>query len=349
MQLSQIWEKVIGIKPIGVTDSFFDLGGHSLLAVRLFTEINEAFGTDLPLAAIFQSPTIEQIAALISGPRTRPPGGFARRDPAQGTKPPALLRARVRRRRVLLPRALRSSRTRPALLRPPVGRSRRQTTAPHDGSRRWRRITSGRSRRSSRRVPITSAADASAPMWRSRWRVQLQRTGDTIGLLAILDSYWMPQEAGEEQEGSRTHLKNLSERGFREKLDYIEEYAGYRLIKTKLSLTKIVSRCASRSGARFPAFMMDFYINVYIPEVNVKAEKDYAPAIYPGIITFFQATAEIERDPRQFWGKLTSEGIEVTWFPPLTRISSSNRMFETLAEKLADSAREGRAKGLTPW
>ncbi len=66
-QLALIWERVIGIKPIGVTDSFFDLGGHSLLAVRLFSETTRAFGTDLPLAAIFQHPTIEQIAALIGG------------------------------------------------------------------------------------------------------------------------------------------------------------------------------------------------------------------------------------------------------------------------------------------
>ena len=39
LQLTEIWENVLGIHPIGITDNFFDLGGHSLLAVRLFLRL----------------------------------------------------------------------------------------------------------------------------------------------------------------------------------------------------------------------------------------------------------------------------------------------------------------------
>ena len=60
-----IWQEVLHTKPIGVTDNFFDLGGHSLLAVRLFADINRKMGKDLPLAALFQFPTIAQLADLI--------------------------------------------------------------------------------------------------------------------------------------------------------------------------------------------------------------------------------------------------------------------------------------------
>ena len=64
-QLSAIWEAVLGVKPIGVRDKFFDLGGHSLLAVRLITRIEKEFGRKLRLATVFQRPTIEQIGEIL--------------------------------------------------------------------------------------------------------------------------------------------------------------------------------------------------------------------------------------------------------------------------------------------
>lgn len=65
LQLIKIWEKVLGVKNIGMEDNFFDLGGHSLLAVRLFARIQKIFGKDLPLTTLFQAPTIGQLAHII--------------------------------------------------------------------------------------------------------------------------------------------------------------------------------------------------------------------------------------------------------------------------------------------
>lgn len=65
LQLTEIWEKVLGIKPIGVKDNFFELGGHSLSAVRLFAEIELKFAKKLPLAALFPFGTVEAIAQII--------------------------------------------------------------------------------------------------------------------------------------------------------------------------------------------------------------------------------------------------------------------------------------------
>lgn len=65
LQLTQIWSEVLGIQSIGVKDNFFELGGHSLLAVQLFTQIETKFGKKLPLATLFQAPTIEQLANIL--------------------------------------------------------------------------------------------------------------------------------------------------------------------------------------------------------------------------------------------------------------------------------------------
>ena len=65
LQLTQIWETVLGITPIGLQENFFDLGGHSLLAVQLFGYIERLCGKKLPLATLFQAPTIEQLAHVL--------------------------------------------------------------------------------------------------------------------------------------------------------------------------------------------------------------------------------------------------------------------------------------------
>jgi acyl carrier protein len=66
----QIWTEVLRTDRIGVRDNFFDLGGHSILAMRIVSRIEEALGARLPLAAVFDRPTVAEMALLIveSGP-----------------------------------------------------------------------------------------------------------------------------------------------------------------------------------------------------------------------------------------------------------------------------------------
>lgn len=64
-KLIRIWEEVLGRKPIGVRDNFFNLGGHSLLAARLMYRIKQVSGQTLPLALLLQAPTVEELTALL--------------------------------------------------------------------------------------------------------------------------------------------------------------------------------------------------------------------------------------------------------------------------------------------
>jgi amino acid adenylation domain-containing protein/FkbM family methyltransferase len=65
LQLVMLWENILGLSPISVTDNFFDLGGHSLMAVRLMSQIHKLFGKELPLSTLFREPTIRGLAELI--------------------------------------------------------------------------------------------------------------------------------------------------------------------------------------------------------------------------------------------------------------------------------------------
>lgn len=64
-QLAAIWEDVLGSRPIGLQDNFFDLGGHSLLAVRLFARIERSMGRKLPVRALFEAPTLGGLAGIV--------------------------------------------------------------------------------------------------------------------------------------------------------------------------------------------------------------------------------------------------------------------------------------------
>ncbi|UKO97051.1 amino acid adenylation domain-containing protein [Nostoc sp. UHCC 0870] len=71
IELAGIWSEVLGIQSIGISDNFFELGGNSLLAVRLFTQVENKFSQKLPLATLLQSPTIEQLARILSESNTK--------------------------------------------------------------------------------------------------------------------------------------------------------------------------------------------------------------------------------------------------------------------------------------
>ncbi|MFN7819587.1 MAG: amino acid adenylation domain-containing protein [Cyanobacteriota bacterium] len=64
-QLIGAWEEVLGIRGLGVHAHFFKEGGHSLMAVRLISLIQQSLGHSLPLAALFHAPTVHQLAKLL--------------------------------------------------------------------------------------------------------------------------------------------------------------------------------------------------------------------------------------------------------------------------------------------
>lgn len=64
-RIAQIWERLLKTDKIGLHRNFFELGGHSLLAVRLVSQLQSALGVSLPLAVLFECPTIAALAARI--------------------------------------------------------------------------------------------------------------------------------------------------------------------------------------------------------------------------------------------------------------------------------------------
>jgi amino acid adenylation domain-containing protein len=73
VQLTALWRQVLEVPKIGIHDNFFDLGGHSLKAAYLFFLLEQVYGRRLPLATLFQAPTIAEFASVLSQEDWTPP------------------------------------------------------------------------------------------------------------------------------------------------------------------------------------------------------------------------------------------------------------------------------------
>nr|MBA3413817.1 AMP-binding protein [Chloroflexia bacterium] len=81
-RLAHIWADLVGVERVGIHDDFFDLGGHSLLVARMVAVVAAEFGRDLPVRALFEAPTIAELAERVE--RAPPVGSGEERGGATG-------------------------------------------------------------------------------------------------------------------------------------------------------------------------------------------------------------------------------------------------------------------------
>lgn len=65
-RLAPLWREVLHLDRVGLDDDYFDLGGDSALAVELFARIEREFGRKLPLATLFDAPTVGRLAEVLA-------------------------------------------------------------------------------------------------------------------------------------------------------------------------------------------------------------------------------------------------------------------------------------------
>ncbi|MBT2417102.1 amino acid adenylation domain-containing protein, partial [Streptomyces sp. ISL-24] len=86
--LAGIWGEVLGVERFGVEDNFFDLGGDSIRSIQVISRIRELFVIDLPARALFDNPTVADLATAIEAQVIAEAEGFAPpAGPGEGTGP----------------------------------------------------------------------------------------------------------------------------------------------------------------------------------------------------------------------------------------------------------------------
>jgi hypothetical protein len=64
--LCEIWQELLGVERVGITDNFFQLGGHSLLATRLVAKVNRVFEINALLKTLFECENLCAMSEIVS-------------------------------------------------------------------------------------------------------------------------------------------------------------------------------------------------------------------------------------------------------------------------------------------
>ncbi|MEW2493516.1 amino acid adenylation domain-containing protein [Streptomyces nodosus] len=65
--LCELFAEVLGLRTVGVHDSFFDVGGDSIMSMRLVTKVRATFGIRLSIRTVFEAPTVAELADRLTG------------------------------------------------------------------------------------------------------------------------------------------------------------------------------------------------------------------------------------------------------------------------------------------
>jgi len=305
-RLAGMWHDILGIDDVGADDNFFDVGGRSRLGAQLFARIETELGVRLPLAVLFESPTIAALASAI----------------AQGGAPAALWRC-------LVPIQTRGSGA-PLFCIHPIGgnvlayRDLAKRLAPRvscyglqavglDGT--TPPLTSIESM-ASRYIDEIQTLQPHGPYHLCGFSFgglvafevarQLAKRQESVGLLAMLDTAFpdlassraMNWLAGSSSLGlkayrliqrARRHGRSMRRMGPR---GYLAAIAGGRAVH-------------SPQPAADPNVDNSVLLADHVRRVNVRATIDYVPGRYDGLITYFRAYQPgAPRDRRDLWTRM---------------------------------------------
>ncbi|MEP6707581.1 MAG: amino acid adenylation domain-containing protein, partial [Pyrinomonadaceae bacterium] len=320
-KLAKIWTQVLHLEKVSIKDDFFDLGGHSLLAVRLFAQIKKVFGEELPLATLFQAPTIERLAAALCQN-----GWTADWSPLVAIQP--------------------NGTRRPFFAIHAVGGNvlEYNALAKHLGEEQpfYALQAHGLDGTQFTYIPIEEMAasyirEIQAVQPAGPYQIggrsfggvvafemarQLSEQGHEVSLLAMMDTYPLGYQKLLAKSTSelavprmknklRAHLRNLRTMGPIEKLKYLGEKSTYGPAKIKIKTWQTLYHFFRKSGRVLPRVLRN------VEQFNYLAAREYVPKVYPGRVTLFWASEDLNtgHDAVDGWEVLAAGGVEIRELP----------------------------------
>ena len=65
-KLCQLWQSLLGLEQVGITDDFFRIGGNSILAIQVSHRMSAVVNSQISVADVFKHKTIQQLERIIS-------------------------------------------------------------------------------------------------------------------------------------------------------------------------------------------------------------------------------------------------------------------------------------------
>ncbi|WNG46961.1 amino acid adenylation domain-containing protein [Archangium minus] len=351
-ELVHLWEEVLGVRPVGVTDSFFELGGQSLLAVRLVARLQERLGRAVPLAALFEGPTVETLAArLRAGIPASVQGNRVTLQP-QGSLTPVFWVHPVGGNVLCYAElARRLGTVRPFHALQATGLDGRE--APLESVEEMAR----------RYVEQVRAVQPEGPYLLGGWSLggtvafemarTLRRQGQEVGLLVLLDSFAPAESPPQEEPDEATLLAgfaaDLARSAGREVSLSPESLAGL----SPEERIRALWTHAREAGLLPPATgVEELRVLLEVARANLRAVARYRPEPFSGPVKLLRAREARRRtgvDPTHGWGRLISTGLAVEDIPgdhhSILRAPHVGELAERLGRWLAEA--DGK-EGVTP-
>jgi amino acid adenylation domain-containing protein len=318
-RLAAIWREILGVSSLSVDDDFFELGGESLLAVQLFVRIEAELGRELPLATLFDAPTIEALAR-----RIREEGAGTLWSPLvaiqpEGSRTPFFCVHGVGG-NVLNYRSLASrlGNDQPFYGLQARGLDGRETPLETIGEMAATYIAE--IRKVQRRGPYLIGGASFGGVVAFEMAQQLLAAGETTRLVALFDTDPVNYGSSQGSEGENAAEQSFSDR-MRVHLSVLLRGPGRlaylgkkirrlwrRTLYRSWQLTAALYRKVSRP---LPAALQN------VQQANYRALRDYVPRQYPGGVVLFRATGEPEeftREKERGWRSLAA-AVEVIDVP----------------------------------
>jgi amino acid adenylation domain-containing protein len=325
--LTAIWTDLLGVKAIGINDNFFELGGHSLLAVRLFAQIEKRLGKRLPLATLFQAPTVAQLAAIIQKDWTSEWSSLVAINPVeraqQSSAKPPFFCVHALGGNVLeyydLARHLGPDQPFYGLQSIGLDGSGPPHTRVEDMAAHYVKEM----RELQPEGPYFIGGRSLGGMVAFEMAQQLKVQGQAIGLLALLDTYpsgyaklfrneaTLRAALSRGFKRTRTHVANLNNLSCKDGVSYLLKKVRFAPYKLKSQVWRRLYNYYQKLGRPLPRAFRD------VTEFNSLAVRNYVPRVYHGPVTLFWASADLRTsiDLVEGWRALAGGGMEVHEIP----------------------------------
>ena len=314
IQLTKMWEETLGIKPIGIKDNFFELGGHSLNAARLFFKIQEKFDKTLPLATLFQTPTIEGIANILQQKEWSAPWSSLVPIQPNGSKRPLFcihaVGGNVLSYQVVAHYLGQDQPVYGLQSRGLDGKSQPHTTIEEMARDYIKEIRSVQPK-----GPYCLTGHSFGGIVAFEIAQQLVAAGEKVGLLALLDTF-SPTVSTDVPSLSYQfyiHRLNLSRFKLKDKFLYVIDRILWMFEKLGDKIfKKFYQWFPGKNGDGIPEHFKVIEAN------NFQSQYTYEPKIYPGKVTVLRA---IERPTKEYyepflgWGDLAAGGVDIVEVP----------------------------------
>lgn len=349
-RLARLWERLLDMRPVSVEESFFDLGGDSLIAARMFAELERSTGRAMPLATLFEHPTIRALAKALETTATR--SGWSSLVPIQprGTRPPLFL-VHGAEGNVLLYRQLAESLGTDQPVFGLQSRGLDGTSPPAATIEEMAADYVAEVLRHDPRGPYRLGGYCMGGAVAMEMAHRLADMGREVRLLALIETYNIhnasrgcPQllEMYNRLENIAYHAFNMLSAARAGDTQFLRQK--YRVEARRLAVRLNIALSAAAVALDLPDAVT--YHHRRIDRVNEAAHHAYVPRPYHGKIVLFRPRTHYTgyRDPLFGWGPVARDGVEVHTLPVHPRGMLLQPFVQHLARELERLLRDGESR-----